>query len=177
MIPSLFFLRCRHGIQSSIVRAAVMASVLLAGYFAERRVLVGNSLAAAAVLILCVDTQPLLSTGFQLSFAVVAAIICSRSRFPNGFPAGALPIHFLPAVLAPDPAALATQLALGCTRDFGFARSLDRIPSADHLVLQFDYADFGFCESRRCPARIFSSGGRFDVVDLCARDPGSRDYF
>jgi ComEC/Rec2-related protein len=75
IIPALLFYSAITGLHTSSVRAALMASVLLAGYFIERKVLSLNSLAAAAVLILCYDTQQLFATGFQLSFAVVGAII------------------------------------------------------------------------------------------------------
>ncbi|HEV3409651.1 MAG TPA: ComEC/Rec2 family competence protein, partial [Chthoniobacterales bacterium] len=74
IIPGLFFYAAVTGLNTSSVRAAIMAAVLLGGFFFERRVLAVNSLAAAAVLILCWDTNQLFSTGFQLSFAVVIAI-------------------------------------------------------------------------------------------------------
>lgn len=100
MIPALFFYAAVTGFNTSSVRAAVMASVLLAGYFAERRVLVGNSLAAAAVLILCVDTQQLFSPGFQLSFAVVAAIILLTGALSKWLYRWCAPDPFLPSFLA-----------------------------------------------------------------------------
>jgi competence protein ComEC len=72
----------------------VMAAVLLAGFLVERKVFPLNSLAAAAALILCWNTNELFSIGFQLSFSVVAAIVlladpayrCLRRRFePDPF--------------------------------------------------------------------------------------------
>jgi ComEC/Rec2-related protein len=75
IIPALLFYAAITGLHVSSVRAALMSSVLLAGFLAERRVFTLNSLAAAAVLILCWDTNQLFSLGFQLSFAVVTAII------------------------------------------------------------------------------------------------------
>lgn len=75
IIPALLFYAAITGFHTSSVRAALMASVLLAGYFVERRVFALNSLAAAAMLILCWDTNELFAVGFQLSFAVVTTII------------------------------------------------------------------------------------------------------
>jgi len=75
IIPALFFYAAITGLNTSSVRAAVMGAILLGGFFVERKVLLVNSVAAAAFLILCCDTNQLFSTGFQLSFAVVQAII------------------------------------------------------------------------------------------------------
>ena len=50
-------------------------AVLLGGFLVERKVFTLNSLAAAATLILCWNTNELFSPGFQLSFSVVAAIV------------------------------------------------------------------------------------------------------
>ena len=75
IIPALLFYAAVTGLHVSSVRAALMSSVLLAGFLAERRVFTLNSLAAAAVLILCWDTNQLFSLGFQLSFSVVTAIV------------------------------------------------------------------------------------------------------
>jgi competence protein ComEC len=75
IIPALFFYAAITGLNTSSVRAALMGAILLGGFFVERRVLPVNSVAAAAFLILCYDTNQLFSPGFQLSFAVVLAII------------------------------------------------------------------------------------------------------
>jgi ComEC/Rec2-related protein len=75
IIPALFFYAAVTGLNTSSVRAALMAAVLLGGFFFDRKVLALNSVAAAAVLILLFDTNQFFSTGFQLSFAVVIAII------------------------------------------------------------------------------------------------------
>ena len=75
IIPALFFYAAITGLNTSSVRAALMGAILLGGFFVERTVLPINSVAAAAFLILCYDTNQLFSTGFQLSFAVVLAII------------------------------------------------------------------------------------------------------
>ncbi len=75
IIPTLLFYAAITGLHVSSVRAALMSSVVLGGFLAERRVFTLNSLAAAAMLILCWDPNQLFSLGFQLSFCVVAAIV------------------------------------------------------------------------------------------------------
>ena len=75
IIPCLLFYAAVTGLHVSSVRAAVMCSILLAGFFAERKSFALNSLTAAAVFLLCWDTNELFSTGFQLSFAVVGGIV------------------------------------------------------------------------------------------------------
>lgn len=75
IIPALFFYAAITGLNTSSLRAAVMGAILLGGFFVERPVLPINSVAAAAFLLLCFDTNQLFSTGFQLSFAVVLALI------------------------------------------------------------------------------------------------------
>ena len=75
IIPLLLFYAAITGLHVSSVRAAVMSSILLGGFFFERKVFVLNSLAAAAFFLLCWDTNEFFSMGFQLSFAVVAGII------------------------------------------------------------------------------------------------------
>lgn len=75
IIPALLFYAAVTGLHISSVRAAVMSAVLLTGFLVERKVFALNSLAAAATLILCWNTNELFSIGFQLSFSVVTAII------------------------------------------------------------------------------------------------------
>src|SRR5437763_4491119 len=75
IIPRLFFYAAITGLHTASVRAAVMSALLLGGIFFDRKVLALNSLAAAAFLILLFDSNQLFTSGFQLSFAVVGAII------------------------------------------------------------------------------------------------------
>jgi competence protein ComEC len=75
IIPSLFFYAAITGLHTASVRAAVMSALLLGGIFFDRKVLALNSLAAAGFLILLFDSNQLFTSGFQLSFAVVGAII------------------------------------------------------------------------------------------------------
>src|SRR5206468_6845597 len=62
-----------------------------------------NSLAAAAFFILCWNTNELFSTGFQLSFAVVGAIVLFAAPFFRLFQRRAAPDPFLPQSLVPGP--------------------------------------------------------------------------
>lgn len=75
IIPCLFFYSAITGFHVSSLRAATMAAFLLGGIFFDRPVLALNSLAGAALLILAFNTNQLFTSGFQLSFAVVGAIL------------------------------------------------------------------------------------------------------
>src|SRR5207302_2916578 len=81
IIPLLFFYAAVTGLHVSSLRAATMASILIGGFFFERKAFLFNSLAAAAFFLLCWDTNELFSTGFQLSFAVVGAIVLFAGPF------------------------------------------------------------------------------------------------
>jgi len=63
------------GPQASVLRAVVMAVLVLAALLLDRDTDVLNSLAAAALLILAVRPSDLLEPGFQLSFAATAGIV------------------------------------------------------------------------------------------------------
>jgi competence protein ComEC len=75
IIPCLFFYSAITGSHVPSLRAATMAAFLVGGIFFDRPVLALNSLAGAALLILAFDTNQLFTSGFQLSFAVVGAIL------------------------------------------------------------------------------------------------------
>lgn len=99
IIPALFFYAAITGLNTSSVRAALMGAILLGGFFVERRVLLINSVAAAGFLILCWDTNQVFSTGFQLSFAVVLAIIFFSDPLYRFFIGWWEPDPFLPRSL------------------------------------------------------------------------------
>src|SRR4029077_18437933 len=65
IIPLLLFYAAVTGLHISSIRAAVMASIMIGGFFFERKVFVLNALAAAAFVLLCWNTNELFSTGFQ----------------------------------------------------------------------------------------------------------------
>src|SRR4051812_932712 len=99
IIPSLFFYAAVTGLHIPALRAAVMASILVGSYFFERRVFLPNSLAAAAFFILCWNTNELFSAGFQLSFAVVGAIVLFADPLFRFLQRRAAPDAFLPQSL------------------------------------------------------------------------------
>src|SRR6266566_683743 len=103
IIPSLLFYAAVTGLHVSSVRAAVMTSILLGGFFFDRKVFVLNSLAAAAFFLLCWDTNELFSTGFQLSFAVVGAIILFADPLFRVLRRWGAPDPFLPRSLLRGP--------------------------------------------------------------------------
>jgi ComEC/Rec2-related protein len=103
IIPLLLFYAAVTGLHVSSVRAAVMSSILLGGLFFERKVFVLNSLFAAAFFLLAWNTNELFSTGFQLSFAVVGAIILFADRFARFLQRWTAADPFLPQSLIGGP--------------------------------------------------------------------------
>ncbi|HEX3619133.1 MAG TPA: ComEC/Rec2 family competence protein [Candidatus Udaeobacter sp.] len=103
IIPLLLFYAAVTGLHISSVRAAVMSSILLGGFFFDRKAFVFNSLAAAAFFLLCWDTNELFSTGFQLSFAVVGAIILLAEPLSTFLQHWSAPDPFLPRSLVRGP--------------------------------------------------------------------------
>src|SRR5213595_496887 len=103
IIPLLLFYAAVTGLHVSSMRAAVMSSILLGGFFFERKVFVLNSLAAAAFFLLCWNTNELFSTGFQLSFSVVGAIILFADPLFGVLRRWGAPDPFLPRSLLRGP--------------------------------------------------------------------------
>jgi competence protein ComEC len=169
IIPLLLFYAAVTGLHVSSVRAAVMSSILLGGFFFERKVFVFNGLAAAAFFLLAWDTNELFSTGFQLSFAVVGSIILLADplfqflrRFTSADPF--LPRRFI------EPAAPAVwyHFRIHLSWRVGFAGCLARVAAAHPLVFSSHYANFVDRQSGGCADRIFHSC-HCDVVSIdCA---------
>jgi competence protein ComEC len=63
------------GASPSVVRATIMATVVLIGGILERKTDIYNSLSVAACIILLIDSNALFDVGFQLSFAAVLSIV------------------------------------------------------------------------------------------------------
>ncbi|MBD5226421.1 MAG: ComEC/Rec2 family competence protein [Bacteroidales bacterium] len=78
-IPMLWFYAALTGMSPSVVRAVIMASVVLTGRIVHRSSSPLNSLCLAALLILLFDPWQLFSAGFQLSFSAVASILMFSS--------------------------------------------------------------------------------------------------
>lgn len=99
LVPLLGFYTLITGLSSGSVRATVMASVLLGGFYADRKPLTLNNLAAAALLMLLWNTDELFMPGFQFSFGVVASIILLAPTFQRALDAVGRPDPFLPRAL------------------------------------------------------------------------------
>ncbi|MEY2440043.1 MAG: competence protein ComEC [Verrucomicrobiota bacterium] len=103
IIPLLLFYAAVTGLHISSVRAAIMGAVLLGASVFERKAFTLNSLAAAAMILLCWSTNELFSTGFQLSFSVVAAIVLLADPLTRFFRRYTAPDPFLPRTLLRGP--------------------------------------------------------------------------
>jgi len=91
------------GLEPSVVRATIMAVLVLAAVLLDREASVTNSLALAALVILAARPGDLLDPGFQLSFAATAGIVAAP--MPRGALAAALAVS-VAAQLAVVPVAL-----------------------------------------------------------------------
>jgi len=66
--------------RAPLLRSAVMAAALCLSVIFHRRYAALNALAAAAVFLLAIDPLQLFTPGFQLSFAIVLALVVARRR-------------------------------------------------------------------------------------------------
>lgn len=101
IIATLIFYAFVTGLRPSAVRATVMATVLLFGQVIDRPARLPNSLGAAALLILAFDPFQAMMPGFQLSFAVLAAIAMLCQRFDRRLTVLVSPDPFMPKALIP----------------------------------------------------------------------------
>jgi competence protein ComEC len=99
IIPVMAFYAVITGLGASCVRAAVMASIVLLGESLERRPVVFNGLAAAALVILAWNTNELYSSGFQFSFVLVSVIVLIANRAQRFLEPIGKPDPFLPLPL------------------------------------------------------------------------------
>jgi len=116
IIPLLFFYAAITGLHTASVRAAVMSALLLGGILFDRKVLALNSLAAAAFLILLFDSNQLFTSGFQLSFAVVGAIVLLADPMFVRFERIVAPDPFLPRLLLSRPRRFFAAVGRGLAR-------------------------------------------------------------
>jgi competence protein ComEC len=91
------------GLEPSVLRAALMATLVLGALLVEREASVPNGLALAAIAILALRPADLHDPGFQLSFAATAGIVAAP--IPRGLVAGAVAVS-LAAELAVLPVTL-----------------------------------------------------------------------
>ncbi len=80
-IFGLIFYAFTVGLPPSVVRATLMASIILIGMAIERRVDVFNLLGFSAIIILLFDSKQIFHPGFQLSFSAVASISYFYPKF------------------------------------------------------------------------------------------------
>ena len=73
-------------LQAPVVRASIMAGVVLVGRAIDRRGEVYNSLGLAAILILCLWPASLLTLSFQLSFGATLAIVALHGPLMSLWP-------------------------------------------------------------------------------------------
>ncbi|MFC1658787.1 ComEC/Rec2 family competence protein [Candidatus Omnitrophota bacterium] len=71
----LIFYCLLTGARPSVIRASIMAIVVLSGFLLKREVHISHSLALAALIILAINPGQLFNLGFQLSFASVISIV------------------------------------------------------------------------------------------------------
>jgi competence protein ComEC len=171
IIPLLLFYAAATGLHVSSVRAAVMSSILLGGFFFERKAFVFNSLAAAAFFLLCWSTNEFFSTGFQLSFAVVGGIILLADPLFRSLQRLGAADRFLPRSLL---SGRRRALAIGWE---WISRGLARFAAAYSMVFSSGHADFAVRKSHCC-SNCFLHFGNRAVVDLnCAIAPVAVDCF
>jgi len=74
------------GANTPVIRATIMAIMLLFSYFIEREVNIYNSLSLAALIILAVNPWQLFEISFQLSFLSVVSIVWLSPKIKSLFP-------------------------------------------------------------------------------------------
>lgn len=99
ILPLLAAYALVTGLSASCVRATIMAALVLVAQLFDRRALVYNSLAAAALAILAWDTEQLFSPGFQFSFVLVFAIVFLAVKIQRRIEPLVHPDPFLPRPL------------------------------------------------------------------------------
>lgn len=75
------------GARPSVVRAAIMATILIGGSLAQRSYATLNALGAAGLILLWMRPAALYDPGFQLSFAAVTGIVLFNPKLMNALPA------------------------------------------------------------------------------------------
>jgi ComEC/Rec2-related protein len=96
IVPMLFFYSLVTGAAPSSLRAATMISLVLGALLIDRAPSTGNSLAAAALLILGFDTNQLFQPGFQLSFLVVGTLLLLTPPIDRSLVRAFCPDPFIP---------------------------------------------------------------------------------
>lgn len=79
LITCLWLFALLTGASASVLRSAVMFTIIVAGKYYFRQSSVYNSLAASAFILLCYDPYFLWDVGFQLSYCAVIGIVALQS--------------------------------------------------------------------------------------------------
>ena len=85
LILALVIYTSLTGGKPPVVRASLMAAIILLGYLFQRRANAVNSLAVAALILLMINPLMLFDAGFQLSFLAVLGILLFYNRVLNFF--------------------------------------------------------------------------------------------
>ena len=165
IIPSILFYAAVTGLHVSSVRAAVMTSILLGGFFFERKVFVLNSLAAAAFFLLCWNTNELFSTillGGGRNHSVCRSAVSGFATLGRSRP-------FFAAEFATWPASSrANWFRMVMPWRLRFARGLARFAAIRALVLSYRHADFLVGELGSCSYCLLHSGNRAALASVDA---------
>jgi competence protein ComEC len=82
-ISSMWIFACITGLPASVMRAAVMFSIIAGGTLLQRESNGFNALLASAFILLCYNTKWLQDVGFQLSYAAVIGIMIFAKPIQN----------------------------------------------------------------------------------------------
>ncbi|MDP3732751.1 MAG: ComEC/Rec2 family competence protein, partial [Candidatus Omnitrophota bacterium] len=83
------------GASTPVVRAGIMAIVLMFAYLIKREADIYNSLALAAIFILAINPRQLFDIGFQLSFVSVISIVYLYPKLKSFLPQSVLRIKYI----------------------------------------------------------------------------------
>ncbi len=85
-IPILIIYCLLTGSRTPVIRATIMATILLIGYILEREVDIFNSLSLAGLIILAINPWQLFDVSFQLSFMSIISIVGLSPKVKIFFP-------------------------------------------------------------------------------------------
>lgn len=74
------------GLRPSVVRATIMFIFIMMGMLSQRRIIVVNTIAVSAILILIFNPLDLFDAGFQLSYAATFSIVILYEKIYDYFP-------------------------------------------------------------------------------------------
>ncbi|MBU4346684.1 MAG: ComEC family competence protein [Candidatus Omnitrophica bacterium] len=113
VILCLIFYAILTGARPSVIRATVMAIILLGGFFLKREVNISYSLALAALVILIINPHQLFNLGFKLSFLSLLSIIYIYPRIKGLFLCRYYKFRFVRLIIDTFSVSLSVWLGLG----------------------------------------------------------------